>query len=190
MALRTCWLVRKRGRRGGDLLWSCTTSFVTPRAVSVVICIAPRCRVGKPKLRSSAVRSVRECRLSNTSLPERRISSKCNVPLGGSSPKIPPNLSHHLVNSYLQECDELTYKNQSNSSLSSMPISFSALGSNKHTLFISTPSNLINSLTLFVSALNSPSLTPRAARRDWRERTELGVREEKMTGDGWARRSI
>lgn len=33
------------------------TTLLTPRAVSVVIWIGPRCRVGKPKVRSSDVRS-------------------------------------------------------------------------------------------------------------------------------------
>lgn len=36
---------------------SSTMIFDTPRAVSVVICIGPRCLVGKPRTRSSEVRS-------------------------------------------------------------------------------------------------------------------------------------
>ena len=44
-------------REERNLRLSSTTRLVTPSAVSVVICTGPKCRVGKPCLRSSAVRS-------------------------------------------------------------------------------------------------------------------------------------
>lgn len=131
------------------LLLSCTTSLVTPRAVSVVIWTGPRCRVGNPKTRSSDVRS------RGGSSPVRNWDSgpsACAEVHTKDSLQVSRRYQHRFVDLVvdieLRNLSTLTpNKYHENVSLSSGDNSCSALGSSRQTLSMGTPEAFMSSST-------------------------------------------